>query len=632
MLNLMRKHAGSWMIKVVLFAIVVVFVFWGVGSMRSQKATQVADVNGEIITLEVYRQAYYRLLDNYRRVYGGQLDDNLLKMLRPNEMALNQLIDRILLSQEAERLNIDVPEEELAQAIRGIPAFQTNGVFDYRRYNQVLLQNNLSVEQFEMDRSEEVALNKLRSVILNGISASEDEAKEWYLWSKAKVSLEYALFSSDRYKDVEPTDEQIQTFFNDHKDNYRTEPKVKVRYLHFAPGSYKADVKISDEEIAEYYQGHPDEFKTEKRVKARHILFKVDENADEKTSEGKKSEAMKIYEMAKTGKDFAELAKLYSEGPSKDQGGDLGWFTRDAMVKPFADKAFSMVRDEISEPVRTSFGWHIIKVEQIEEAAERTLDESKKDIQVKLTAEKAKVVALEKAEALYDSVFDGDDLAAAGKAHQVAAQETDFFTADGSNIKGIRQGRKFAQTAFRLEKMAISEIQDFGNGYYVLQVIDRVDDQIPEFNKVAARVKADTVKDQQKERARNDAEAFLADVQKGKTFADAGGQYGIKPMQTGFFERNSAIPQIGSEQQISQAAFELADDKPLAEKVLQGRKGWFVIRLKERQAPDEEGFGKEKETLVKRLTEQKRQETFQNWLADLKARSEIDINEKLIQP
>lgn len=634
MLNLMRKHAGSWMIKLVLFAIVVVFVFWGVGSMRSQRATQVADVNGEIVTLEAYRQAYYRLLDNYRRIYGGQLDENMMKMLRPNELALNQIVERILLTQEAERMHIGVSKEELIEAIQSIPAFQNNGVFDYQRYTQILTQNNLSAERFETDRSQEIVLNKLRAVILSGVTVSDDEAIEWYNWSRTKISLEYALFSPNAYEDIQSTAEQDQAYYNAHKDNYRTEAQVKARYLHFDPEVYKADISISDDLISDYYNGNLSEFKTDKRVKARHILFKVDERADEKTTDSKKAEAMKVYEMAKAGKDFADLAKEYSEGPTKNNGGDLGWFTRDRMVKPFADKAFAMAPNDISEPVRTNFGWHVIKVEQVEAATTQSLEAAAEGIKLKLIDEKAKAAALEKAEILYDSVFDGDDLAAAGQAHQLSIQETEFFTTKGPSEEGIIQSQQFAQTAFSLEDMAISEIKDFGNGYYILQVTDRAGAQVPKFDQVADRVRADSIKDQQKKRAQADAEAFLSDVQKGKAFADAGVQYNVTPMVTDLFERNGAIPKIGNEQQISQAAFELTAEKPLAEKVLQGNDGLYVIRLKDRQMPkaDDAGFDKEKESIVSRLTEQKRQATYQNWLADLKSRSKIDVNDELIQP
>lgn len=630
MLYLMRKHAGSWMIKIILFAIVVVFVFWGVGSMRSRKATQVADVNGDIITQQDYRQAYYRLIDNYRRIYGDQYNDALLKMLHPDETALDQLINKALMNQEAERLGLEVSKEAVAEAIRSIPAFQNNGTFDYQRYSLLLAQNNLTPDQFESSRRDEIILDRLRAAVLNGVTVTEDEARTWYNWSNAQADLTYVLFPADRYKDIQPTDDEIQSYYKEHGDSYRTEPRIKVQYLYFNPDAFKSEVKVSDEQTAEYYNSHMAEFKTEKRVKARHILIKVAEDADEKTVETKKAEAQKIYDQAVGGQDFAALAKKYSEGPSKDQGGELGWFTHDKMVASFADKAFAMKAGEISEPVRTRFGWHIIKVEQIEEASTKSLEEAAASIRRKLIAEKAKELAYNEAEAVYDTVFDGDDLGAAGKAHQVPVATTDFFTAKiGPKEKGIGQPQKFARIAFGLEKMAISEIQDLGNGYYILQTTERAESVIPPLDQVADRVKADVIKARQDEQAKADAEAFIGKVRKGESFSQVSASYHVKPMETGFFSRNGTIPQIGYEPQIQQSAFELTMEKPLLEKAVQGRQGWYVLQLKARQAPDDAAFAKDKASTIKRLTEQKKQAAFESWLQDLKAKSEIEINKEL---
>jgi peptidyl-prolyl cis-trans isomerase D len=321
MLSLMRKNAGSWLIKIVLFAIVIVFVFWGVGSMRSRNKTEVAEVNGEVIPVEVYRQAYNRMMDDLRRAYGSQVDDNFLKMLKPGEMALDRLVERILLSQEAGRLKIEVGSDELAQAIYSMPVFQVDGAFNKQRYLQVLAQNNLSDERFRMDRKDSILLNKLRSILLVGVVASEDDAKAWYDWINTKVSIQYALFTPEQYGDLQPTDEQVRAYFDEHKDNYRTKPRIKATYIYFDPESMKSEVKISEESIAAYYDAHKAEFQKDKRVKARHILFKVDKGADAALVEARKAEAMKVYEMARAGKDFAGLAKKYSEGPSNDKGG-----------------------------------------------------------------------------------------------------------------------------------------------------------------------------------------------------------------------------------------------------------------------------------------------------------------------
>lgn len=630
MLDLMRKHAGSWMIKVIIFIIAVVFVFWGVGSMRSRKATQVADVNGEIITMEVYQQAYYRLMDNYRRIYGSRIDENLIKMLRPKETALNQIIDHVLTLQEAERLKIQVSDKALAAKIQQVPVFQTNGAFDYQRYKNLLAQNRMTTEQFERDQKEALIIEKLRMAVLNGVSVSEDEVRAWYDWSDAQVSIKYALFSPAKYKDVDPSEEEIASYFKENEDKYLTEPKVKARYLHFGPEGYKDKVQITDEEIAEYYNNNTDEFKAEKSVEARHILFKVEADADEKTIEAKKAKAMEVFEMAKNGKDFAELAKTYSEGPTSEKGGYLGSFKYNTMVKPFADKAFSMQAGEISEPVKTRFGWHIIKVEKIQEAKVRSLTEATASIRSKLTGNKGGQMALEHAETVYDSVYDGDDLADVANTYEVPVQDTDFFAINGLKVKGVAEPRKFAQTAFGLETMAISEIQDYKDGYYLIQVTAKSEAAVPAFETVAKKVKADVIRDRQDQRAKADAEAFLADVQKGAAMEKAGEPYKITPMETGLFGRRGPIPKIGSEPPISQSAFELSTEKPLLDKVVKGKQGWYVIQLKERQLPPEDGFAKMKESIFKRLSSQKKQAAFEGWLADLKTRSQIEINEELL--
>ncbi|MGD9189888.1 MAG: SurA N-terminal domain-containing protein, partial [Desulfobacteraceae bacterium] len=507
MLNLMRKHAGSWMIKVILFAIVVVFVFWGVGSFTSRNQTQVADVNGEIISVETYRQAYYQLLENFRRLYGEQLNDDLLKMLRPGQQALDNLISRILMLQESDRLGIDVNDQELADAIQAIAAFQNDGVFDYQRYQQLLSFNKMTAEQFEQTQEQDLRIGKLQSLITSAVNISDEEARQWYEWNNAEVNLDYVVFEANNYNDVTPTQEQIEKYFEQNVMKYQTEPQVRVRYLYFDPNAYQEGVQVTDEKVAEYYQQNAGEFKTEKTVQARHILFKVEEDSDPAVDEEKKALAAKVAEMAKSGKSFDQLAKQYSEGPTRDKGGFLGTFKRNAMVKPFADTAFSMNAGDISEPVRTQFGWHVIKVEKVNEASTESLEDATPNIRNKLRLERARQKALEAAEKVYDSVFDGDDLGDAGKTHQVPVMDTELFAASGFKDKKIGNPQQFVKTSFELDLMAISQIQDWDDGYYLLQVVEQVASKSPKLESVVERVRKDVTKELQRDRAKADAEA-----------------------------------------------------------------------------------------------------------------------------
>ena len=165
MLSLMRKHAGTWIIKVILGAIVIVFVFWGVGSWTSQRLSRIAKVNGEWITVDQYRTTYNNLLERVRQTFGNNLTDELLKTLQLRKRALDQLVDNVLMLQAAEQLNLRVSDEELAQSIRSYNAFQTAGRFDVRRYRRLLEQLKLTPESFEDIQRDSLLSEKLRSLI-----------------------------------------------------------------------------------------------------------------------------------------------------------------------------------------------------------------------------------------------------------------------------------------------------------------------------------------------------------------------------------------------------------------------------------------------------------------------------------
>ena len=235
MLRLMREKATSWLIKVLLGAIVVVFVFWGVGSFRAQKGLRVAVVNGDIITLDDHRDAYNNLVERLRQSFGNNLNDDLLKTLRVKEQALNQLIDNRLLVQEAQRLKFRVPDDELAAAIMNIGAFQAAGTFNNRLYQNVLERLRMSPEEFEAAQREAMLVERLRAFISGSAKVSDQEAREWYRWENASVNIDFVGFDPDQYKDVKPAAEEIQTYFENNKVSYKTDPKVKVRYVQFSP-------------------------------------------------------------------------------------------------------------------------------------------------------------------------------------------------------------------------------------------------------------------------------------------------------------------------------------------------------------------------------------------------------------
>jgi len=627
MLSLMRKHAGTWMIKIILGAIVVVFVFWGVGSYTSRRAGRVASVNGTIITLDDYRTSYSNLLEQVRQQFGNNLNDELIQMLQLRKQALDQLIDRSLMLQAAEKFKLTVSDEELAESIRNISAFQTAGAFDGRRYINMLNRNKLTPETFEIKQRDALIIDKLQTFISGNIKVSDLEAQQWYTWNNTEVDIDYVLLEPQRYKNIEPTEAEISNYFDQHKESYKTDPQIRVRYLYFEPEDYADKVTVSEDDIREYYESNPEKFKSPKTVKARHILIKLDSSAKAEEVEKARQRIETVLEMAKEGQDFAELAKKYSEGPTKAKGGDLGTFSRETMVKPFADKAFSMKAGEISEPVRTPFGWHIIKVEKINPEKTTSLSEAEGDILKKLKADLSKNLAFDEAEAVFDESFEGRDLDAIAEERNLTILTTGLFS-QKNPPKELKNGARFASYAFSLPPNEVSGVQDFGDGYYLIEVIEQVPAQISELETVKARVKKDLVKEKQDAKAREEAEAILVELKKGESFDAVSQKFKLTPKKTGFFKRNDSIPTIGFERDLTRVAFKLSDNNKLPEEVIKAQKGYYVINFRERRKPSLEGFEKEKTEISERLQQQKTLKTFDAWLKQLKNESQITIEEE----
>jgi peptidyl-prolyl cis-trans isomerase D len=626
----MREQAGSWLIKVLLGAIVIVFVFWGVGSFRSQRGDRIATVNGDPITLDEYRNTFDNLVDQLRRRFGNNLDGDMIEKLQVKKQALNQLINNTLLLQEAKRLKFRVSDTELAGAISEIPAFQEAGRFDNRLYRNVLERLRMTPEEFEVAQRNGIMIEKLSTLVTSGVKISDQEAMEWFNWANASVNIDFALFEPDHYKDVNPSLEETKTYFESHKENYKTEAMVKVRYLHFSPDEYRSKVTISDEELLEYYNENQEAFKTPKTVEARHILFRVDENATPEAVKKIQERELDILKLAKEGKDFAELAKQYSEGPTRDSGGYLGSFRKEAMVKPFADMAFSMKAGEISEPVRTRFGWHIIKVEKVNKASVLSFDEAKERIKKKLAGERGKNLAYDEAEAVSEVSFEENDLFKIAKERNLKVLTTNFFSRKGPE-KGISTPSKFASFAFNLSVGEISDIQEFENGYYIIQLIDKIPPKIPEFTQVKETVRADLVREKQGEKAKTDANSFLAALKSGKSMDAESKHFNLTPTSTGFFKRSDSIPKIGPEPEIAETAFQLTNEKKLAENVIKGVKGYYIIQFSGRKTPEAENFNKEKGDIEKRLLAQKESRTFDALLTQIRSKSDISIQEGFLE-
>ena len=362
MLQAMRENASSWIIKILLLAIVIAFVFMGLGSYQAQRSNKIGMINEQPISIDEYRETYNNLLQRVRQQFGSNLNDEMLKMLNLKSQAMDQIITRVLILQEAEKLNLMVSDQELTKMIQDMQVFKQNASFNVGVYERLLKRAGISPEQFEKDQRDQMLAQKLQQVIAGSIHVSEAEARQWYDWENALVNIKAAQFDPETYTDIEPTTEEIKAYFDKNKNNYQTQPKVKVRYVHFSPAGYEKDVQVTMEEIQEYYDNNPETFSKPKTVEARHILIKPDTvNTDEEV-------LVRIQQLEirlRGGEDFATLARSNSQDTlSAAKGGSLGWLNKGDTVPEFEEALEDLEPGEISKPVKTMFGWHLVQVQE----------------------------------------------------------------------------------------------------------------------------------------------------------------------------------------------------------------------------------------------------------------------------
>jgi len=241
----------------------------------------------------------------------------------------------------------------------------------------------------------------------------------------------------------------------------------------------------------------------------------------------------------------------------------------------------------------------------------------------------ARTLAFDQAEQIYDACYEAGSISDVAKINQLKVHETKPFRRDGP-IKGIKEKEKFAETAFALDGNEVSEPIELSDGYYILQLVAKEPARIPDLKKVEKRVRQDVIKDRKDELAKKDAEEFFNNVKGGAEFKEAAASRKLKAKSTDFFGRYGAIPQIGSEPDIQEAAFILSPSKPFPDAVIKGKQGYYVIRFKARQEADEKGFEDEKSEITSSLLIQKRQTAIGEFLAHLREKGEITVEEEFL--
>src|SRR3990167_6466670 len=406
--------------------IIVVFIFWGTGGIKSGPGNVIARVNGSSITVSEYRERFLQRIRTFESQINQSITPEMLQQLRIPEQILSQLIDEELINQEASRLGLKVTTKELQTVITDSPSFKDEqGRFSPIRYKRLLQYSGLAPAQYENQLRSNLLRSKLIGLMADSILVSKSEAKKVFLIKNDKVNVEVV----------------------------KVDPADLVSKISFLPQAIEEYVKTHEAVIQNYYASHEEEFNTPEQVKARHILIGVKEGA---TPDQDKEARNKIDEIRKkaTRANFSELAQKNSQDQgSGKKGGDLGWFSRDRMVKAFSDVAFSLQPGQISDVFKSQYGYHIILLEEKRPAVERPLEGVKFSIAEKLIVqERAEEKAKELAIQILETWKQGKPLTNLLSPYNLKLASTGLFARDTTFVPILGRSQEAVSTVFGLSK------------------------------------------------------------------------------------------------------------------------------------------------------------------------------------
>lgn len=639
MLDLIRKKQRSVLIKIVFWTIIAAFVgtiflVWGKGDTGpGGDANAVLHVNGDTVSYGDYQITYQNLRQQMEQRFGRSLPPEIEKQLGLNAQAFEMLVNRLLLLQEADRRDIEVDKKELQQAIADIPAFQRDGQFDMDQYRQVLAYQHLNVKSFERDMREQLLISKVVDAIKEEAEVTDQDIENEFRNRNEKVALAFAKLAPGRFESkVQVTDEALQAYYAEHREEFRKPEKLALRYVEFSPEKYADGIVPDEEAIRNYYEKHKDRYWVAEQVKASHILFRTTPALDADALQKKRALAEQVLEMARSGKNFAELARTYSDDAgSAIKGGDLGYFTHGTMVADFENVAFALKPGQISDVVETSMGLHIIKCEGRIESRIKSLDDVREELRSNLRDELAWEEVKDKAMMAYSAHRETGDLEAVAQANGLEIHETGLFgRGEAIDGLGIDDGMTVAAFALKEGELALPIKRDRSMITFVVK--ERRAAYIPELEEVRADVERGYRGQESVGLARKAAEDMLAELKAGKNLADVARKIGIETGETGLFPRSYGdfIPRIGNSDAMAAAVFSLTSDAPVPDKVfvIDGR--YVVLTLMHRiDADPAKMTDANREELRSSVMTAKREKLLTDLLEKLKTEADIEVEPTL---
>lgn len=631
MLQILRKKAQSPFIQAIVVIIALVFIFWGVGTNIGRNNQSAITVNGEEISFQQYQQAYDRAYQQLSNQFGGNVPKGLAESFGLKQQVVNQLVQAALLRQGATAMGIMVSADEVRTLIQTMPQFQEHGAFSIERYKALLAANKMAPTKFEqsmrVDQLSEAALRQIGSF---AATTTDYEIQDIYSQLNEKVSVKYCRVSPTNYVSKVTVDEAgLLAWFETVKDKYKTEPQLKIKYLTFTFAEVGGKITIDSPKIAEYYKANLNTFKLPEQRHARHILLKAGANDSEEILKAKAAKAAQVLKLAKNGDDFSALARQYSEDASKANGGDLGYFQSGQMVPAFDEAVFAMQPGAISDIIKTQFGYHIIKLEDIKPAATQTLAEATPKIISLLRHKEAESLAFQVANDAYEGIIGAGSLGKYSEAHpEIVVHQTDFFS-KGNAPADLKGDPQFLEKTFDLNKGELSSLIKGQSGYLIAFVEDKKEPQVPEFATVRGAVEKDFRTMKSQELAEQAAKDVLSSAKAGKSFEAAAEEKGLTVKDSGLLSQNTADGKSEFPAALLPTAFLLSAASPLPEAPGHVGDDFYAYTFSSREIPKLPENSDEMKKYRDNLQRYKQQQLLSAWLRHMEVNAKITKHQSL---
>jgi peptidyl-prolyl cis-trans isomerase D len=636
MLDRMRRHKNilKWSLAVVVLTFILLYIPDFVSTRPTGTGAAphevVAEVGGREVTAREFQERYISQIQAYRNQLGGSINTSLLRQLGVDQQILNQMIEEQVALIEAERNGIRVTNDELAQQILTLPGLQENGQFiGEARYRQLLQSQNppMTPSQFEEGLRRSLVVDKLRSALTDWMAVPDSDLEREYAQRNEKVKLQIVALNADRFRDkVTVTDADIAAHYQSHSAEYRRGEQRKIRYLLLDREQARQKVVVPPADVQRYYNDNIQNFQTPEQVRASHILL---ETAGKNDADVKKR-AEEILKQVKGGADFAELAKKVSEDKgSAANGGDLDYFGRGRMVPEFEQAAFSMQPGQISDLVKSQFGYHIIKVVDKKAGATRTLEEVRPQIQQQLAMETADQRITQQARDLEKRITNTGDLDTVAKELGLMVQESGFFQREDP-VPGLGVTPQVSQEAFTLMDKQVSKAIASSRGPVFIALAEKKDPYVPKLDEVKDRVREDLIRQRATELSGQRASAIAASLKSAPNFAAAAKAQGLEAKDTELIARNAALPDnVGVSSEVDKVAFALPVNA--VSDPIKTNDGTVIVRVVEKDPVTPEEFRKAKEAFRAEILNERRGRFFNAYMTKAKDKLNIEINPDVVQ-